>query len=187
MFAPNAPTVMEVLMSGHRGQIDAEDPQISYLMPAAARIAKCMKASFVPYMQHILPPVFAFAQLDPKLDFQVRRITCRIVCYMFLCECSVCVHKQVQTCMHTCLPAYVYTYKQWGDDGIDANDKLRRLPLSNHCTYMDTYTFTYIQQPDDGTGNDDSEEAALIQIKGMGTMRVSINIKVSVFACRCTH
>ena len=34
-------------------------------------------------------------------------------------------------------------------------------------------------QPDDGSGGgDNGEEAALIDIKGMGRMRVSINIKV---------
>lgn len=103
VFGKDAPAVMELLMLGHKGAIDAEDPQVTYLLQAAARIAKCMKSSFVPYMQYLLPPILAFAQLDPKLDFQL----------------------------------------------------------------------------DDGSG--DGEESSVVDIKGMGKMRVSINVKVCRF------
>jgi hypothetical protein len=115
VFAPNAPTVMEVLMSGHKGQIDAEDTQISYLMQAAARIAKCMKASFVPYMQHILPPVIAYAQLDPKLDFQVSGILfvhmfSYIYIYIYIYTC-VCVYIYIYMCVYY---MYIYVYECGG-------------------------------------------------------------------------
>ena len=99
VFGGDAPAVMEVLMAGHKGEISPDDPQVNYLLQASARIAKCMQASFTPYMAQLLPTIMAFAALDPKLD---------------------------------------------------------------------------LQSADDGEGDG---EAALIDIKGMGKMRVSINIK----------
>jgi len=70
VFGQDAPAVMELLMAGHKGSIEADDPQVPYLLQASARIAKCMKSDFAPYMAHLLPPVLAFARLDPKLDLQ---------------------------------------------------------------------------------------------------------------------
>jgi hypothetical protein len=100
-FGRDAPAVMEILMALHARFSQGDDQNFNYLLQACSRIAACMGNAFLPYLERIMPSIFAYAELDPKLD---------------------------------------------------------------------------MTSADDDAGDDDGE-AAVMMIKGMGKMRVSINIK----------
>jgi hypothetical protein len=69
-FAADAPAVMELLMALHAQQLSGDDSQMGTLLKASARIAKCMKGAFAPFLTRLLPSVMEYAQLDPKLSME---------------------------------------------------------------------------------------------------------------------
>ena len=100
-FGRDAPAVMEILMALHARFSQGNEQNFASLLQACSRIAECMGSAFEPYLERLMPSIFALAELDPKLDM------------------------------------------------VSA----------------------------DGEDGDDDGEAAIMMIKGMGKMRVSINIK----------
>jgi HEAT repeat protein len=67
-FGPDAKEVMELLIQTQQGvELDADDPQVSFMLQACARICKCLGEHFQPYLPFVIPPLLTSAQLDPEL------------------------------------------------------------------------------------------------------------------------
>lgn len=67
-FGQDAPAVMEILMALHARFSQGNEQNFSALLQACTRIAECMGGAFAPYLERLMPSVFAYAELDPKLD-----------------------------------------------------------------------------------------------------------------------
>lgn len=46
---------------------DDDDPQLSYLTTTWSKLATCLKADFVPFLSHVLPPVLVKAAQKPEM------------------------------------------------------------------------------------------------------------------------
>ncbi|XP_057843683.1 uncharacterized protein LOC131053092 isoform X2 [Cryptomeria japonica] len=66
-FRDDAKQVMEVLMTLQGSQMEADDPTISYMLQAWARLCKCLGQDFLPYMNVVMPPLLQSAQLKPDV------------------------------------------------------------------------------------------------------------------------
>ncbi len=66
-FLPDAREIMEELHRTQAHQLEADDPQISFMLQAWARICKCLGRDFVPYLAVVMPPVLASAKLSPDV------------------------------------------------------------------------------------------------------------------------
>ncbi|KAG8470763.1 hypothetical protein KFE25_009184 [Diacronema lutheri] len=68
-FEPHAVAVMDAMLSSQvGGQLAPDDPQLSFMLQASARICKCLGDGFVPYLAHVVPPLLKSAQADPGLE-----------------------------------------------------------------------------------------------------------------------
>ena len=65
-FQEDAKEVMQVLVSAD-GQLDPDDPQISYMMQAWTRICKALGPDFVPYLPYVMPMLLKSAELQPDV------------------------------------------------------------------------------------------------------------------------
>lgn len=66
-FRNDAKEVMDVLMTLQGSQMEADDPTISYMLQAWARLCKCLGLDFLPYMNVVMPPLLQSAQLKPDV------------------------------------------------------------------------------------------------------------------------
>ncbi|RZC77742.1 hypothetical protein C5167_002029 [Papaver somniferum] len=66
-FRDDAKQVMEVLMTLQGAELDTDDPTISYMLQAWARLCKCLGQDFLPYMSVVMPPLLHSAQLKPDV------------------------------------------------------------------------------------------------------------------------
>ncbi|KAG0582851.1 hypothetical protein M758_3G093200 [Ceratodon purpureus] len=66
-FREDAKQVMEVLMTLQGAQMEDDDPTISYMLQAWARLCKCLGQEFLPYMSVVMPPLLRSAQLKPDV------------------------------------------------------------------------------------------------------------------------
>ncbi|KAB5529553.1 hypothetical protein DKX38_019634 [Salix brachista] len=66
-FRDDAKQVMDVLMSLQGSQMEADDPTTSYMLQAWARLCKCLRQDFLPYMSVVMPPLLQSAQLKPDV------------------------------------------------------------------------------------------------------------------------
>jgi len=67
-FGADAQEVMELLIQTRgNAELEADDPQISFMLQACARICKCLGELFKPYLPFVIPPLLASAQIDPEL------------------------------------------------------------------------------------------------------------------------
>uniref|UniRef100_A0A1D1XN17 Importin-5 n=1 Tax=Anthurium amnicola TaxID=1678845 RepID=A0A1D1XN17_9ARAE len=66
-FRDDAKQVMEVLMTLQGSQLETDDPTISYMLQAWARLCKCLGQDFLPYMSVVMPPLLQSAQLKPDV------------------------------------------------------------------------------------------------------------------------
>ena len=48
--------------------LDPDDPTASYMLQAGARLCKCLGEEFLPYMNVVMPPLLASAQLKPDVN-----------------------------------------------------------------------------------------------------------------------
>jgi hypothetical protein len=64
IFIPHANEFINLLRETQMGITDPDDPQSSYLLSAWARVCKVLGAEFAPYLEIILPPLLASAQLQ---------------------------------------------------------------------------------------------------------------------------
>ncbi|CAI9286116.1 unnamed protein product [Lactuca saligna] len=66
-FKDDAKQVMDVLMLLQGSQLETNDPTISYMLQAWARLCKCLGQDFLPYMNVVMPPLLHFIQLKPDV------------------------------------------------------------------------------------------------------------------------
>ncbi|KAJ9541237.1 hypothetical protein OSB04_027743 [Centaurea solstitialis] len=66
-FKDDAKQVMDVLVSLQGSQLETDDPTISYMLQAWARLCKCLGQDFLPYMSVVMPPLLHSAQLKPDV------------------------------------------------------------------------------------------------------------------------
>jgi len=67
-FGPDAKEVMDLLIAAQQGEeLEADDPQVSFLLQACARICKTLGEHFIPYLPFVIPPLLKSAQIDPEL------------------------------------------------------------------------------------------------------------------------
>jgi importin-5 len=68
VFGPHAAEFLGLLRDVQAGITDTDDPQSSYLLSAWARVCKVLGADFAPYLEIVLPPLLASAQLHPPMQ-----------------------------------------------------------------------------------------------------------------------
>lgn len=68
-FLPDASDVMQLLLKTQTEmeEMEADDPQISYLISAWARMCKIIGKEFVQYLGLVMPPVLKAAQIKPEV------------------------------------------------------------------------------------------------------------------------
>ena len=66
-FGGDAKEVMELLIATQTGTLEPDDPQVSFLLQACARVCKCLGPDFTPYLPFVIPPLLESAQIDPEL------------------------------------------------------------------------------------------------------------------------
>jgi len=68
-FLPDASAVMQLLLNTQSGieELEADDPIISYLISAWARMCKIIGAEFVRYLPVVMPNVLKAAQIKPEV------------------------------------------------------------------------------------------------------------------------
>ena len=73
---------MELLLSSQvKGEdMPEDDPQMSYMISAWARICKILGARFAPYLPLVMDPVMKTASMKPEVSF-----------HHFECRCRVCI------------------------------------------------------------------------------------------------
>ncbi len=69
VFLPDAAQFIDIMKSIQESVKDNDDPQASYLLSAWARICKVLGHDFAPFLELVLPPLFASAEVKP--DFAV--------------------------------------------------------------------------------------------------------------------
>eukprot|EP01027_Heterolobosea_sp_BB2_P017416 GEZU01024672.1.p1 GENE.GEZU01024672.1~~GEZU01024672.1.p1 ORF type:complete len:931 (-),score=263.30 GEZU01024672.1:811-3603(-) len=67
VFIQDAREIMDLLAKTQTSQMDPDDPQINYLLQAWARIAKCLGHDFIPYLEVVMPPLLASADIKPEV------------------------------------------------------------------------------------------------------------------------
>lgn len=67
-FLPDANKLAELLAVIQSQVTESDDPQISYLISAWARIAGVMGPEFAPYLPSVMPPLLVAAQIKPELQ-----------------------------------------------------------------------------------------------------------------------
>jgi hypothetical protein len=67
-FGPDAIQIMEVLMAAQQTEMEADDPQISYMLQAWTRICKCLGRDFEPYLPYVMPPLLRSAEIQPEVQ-----------------------------------------------------------------------------------------------------------------------
>jgi hypothetical protein len=68
-FREDAKGVMQVLVGLQATQMEDDDPTISYMLQAWARLCKCLGQEFLPYLPTVMPPLLHSADL--KADLKV--------------------------------------------------------------------------------------------------------------------
>jgi len=68
-FLPDASEVMQLLLKtqSEMEEMEADDPQISYMISAWARMCKIIGKDFVQYLSLVMPPVLKAAQIKPEV------------------------------------------------------------------------------------------------------------------------
>ncbi|RZC44277.1 hypothetical protein C5167_037226 [Papaver somniferum] len=61
----DAKQVMEIHRTLQRSELETDDPTISYMLQAWARLSKCLGRDFLPYMSVVMSPFLQSAQLKP--------------------------------------------------------------------------------------------------------------------------
>ncbi|OLY77768.1 Importin subunit beta-3 [Smittium mucronatum] len=69
VFKTDAPKFIDLLVKTQSQVVEDDDPQISYLLAAWARLCKVMGQDFIPYLPVVMPPLLKSASLQP--DFAI--------------------------------------------------------------------------------------------------------------------
>jgi len=66
-FFKDAKDIMDLMMKTQTSKLEADDPQVGFLLQSWARICRCLGEDFVPYLPHIMPPLLASAKISPNI------------------------------------------------------------------------------------------------------------------------
>ena len=66
-FKGDAKDVMDVLIKTQELELEPDDPQVSFLLQACARVCKCLGGDFQPFLPFVIPPLLRSALTDPEL------------------------------------------------------------------------------------------------------------------------
>ena len=68
-FSPDAAEVMEMLLKTQTGdnELSDDDPQLSYMISAWARICKILGPRFAPYLPVVMPAIMKTASMKPEV------------------------------------------------------------------------------------------------------------------------
>ena len=67
-FGSDAKEVMDLILQSQASEaLEADDPQVAFMLQACGRICKCLGEHFQPYLPMVLPPLLRSAQIDPEL------------------------------------------------------------------------------------------------------------------------
>jgi hypothetical protein len=69
-FRPHASTVVSAMLDIQNKQLDSKDPQRTYLLSAWQRVCLLMGTEFAPYLDSVIPSLFAMATLNPEMSIQ---------------------------------------------------------------------------------------------------------------------
>lgn len=75
VFAAHAGQLIELMVQIQKSITDADDPQASYLIAAWARLCKVLGQDFIPYLDIVMPPLLATADVKARyivLDGELR-------------------------------------------------------------------------------------------------------------------
>ncbi len=64
---PDVQTIVNVMVATQQTALEPDDPQLSFLLQAWARICKALGKDFAPYLDLVMPPLLAAASYDPDL------------------------------------------------------------------------------------------------------------------------
>lgn len=67
VFAPDAKEVLDAMLQAQSEPMEADDPQITYLQQAWARLCKALGQDFVPYLPAIIPQLLTAAAIQPHI------------------------------------------------------------------------------------------------------------------------
>ncbi|GJQ14176.1 hypothetical protein GpartN1_g5967.t1 [Galdieria partita] len=67
-FGNDAAQIMDLLVRTQSAQLEPDDPQAAYLMQAYARICRCLREAFVPYLPYVMPALLAAARVKPDIE-----------------------------------------------------------------------------------------------------------------------
>lgn len=67
-FLQDAKDIMELLSHTQSAKLDSDDPQVSFLLQAWARICRCLGQDFVPFLAHVMPPLLKSARMSPDVQ-----------------------------------------------------------------------------------------------------------------------
>ncbi|KAK4528301.1 hypothetical protein GAYE_SCF54G6238 [Galdieria yellowstonensis] len=67
-FGGDAAEVMDLLVRTQSAQLEPDDPQAAYLMQAYARICRCLREAFVPYLPYVMPALLSAAKIKPDIE-----------------------------------------------------------------------------------------------------------------------
>jgi len=68
IFGADAKEVMDLIIASQQAEVmEADDPQINFMLQACGRICKCLGEHFQPYLPYVIPPLLRSAQVDPEL------------------------------------------------------------------------------------------------------------------------
>lgn len=69
-FYADAKEIVQVLYAAQQTPMEPDDPLISFLLQAWARVCKALGQEFVPYLDVVMPPLLRSAALNPDLTVQ---------------------------------------------------------------------------------------------------------------------
>eukprot|EP00039_Didymoeca_costata_P032768 m.39311 g.39311 ORF g.39311 m.39311 type:complete len:1107 (+) comp9534_c0_seq1:244-3564(+) len=67
MFAQDALDVIQLLQQTQEGHMDADDPQIPFVLAGWARLCEILEEDFIPYLSVVMPPLMRSLQLEAQL------------------------------------------------------------------------------------------------------------------------
>mmetsp|Transcript_1961 Transcript_1961/g.2897 ORF Transcript_1961/g.2897 Transcript_1961/m.2897 type:complete len:525 (+) Transcript_1961:709-2283(+) len=70
VFMTQSEKVIQAMLFIQKSNMDANDPQRSYLLSAWQRVCLIMKGSFVKFLPEILPPILSMATLKPEMGIE---------------------------------------------------------------------------------------------------------------------
>ena len=68
-FLPDASEIMQILLKTQTDmdQLEADDPQVSYMISAWARMCKILGTEFTQYLPLVMPPLMKVANIKPEV------------------------------------------------------------------------------------------------------------------------